>query len=219
MYFPHPTLPPNQAQPTPSAQTQQPPIQQTPGVQQTNSAQHVPYGLALQAPNPPQISYAQGELTVTANNSSLLDILNGVERATGAHVEGALADSERVFGRFGPGTPRQVLDALLSGSRYDFILLGSLDDPGDVQRIVLTQRGSAPPTTAQNQPQYRAPEPEEQSDSEPTYQPDISEQPQPAPETTAPANEPQQVKTPEQLLQELQRLRQQQQQQQQQNPH
>src|SRR5581483_3940007 len=194
-----------------------------------------PYGLALQPPNPPSISYASGELTIVANNSSLADIVSGIERATGVRVEGTTPDSERVFGQFGPGSPRDVLNSLFDGSRYDFILVGSLDNPADVRTIILSPHGTAPAagvSTANNQP-YRPPEnneDQEDNDQAPAYQGGEgrpvqnvpSEQvrvPQPPP--VQPQQQPQQqqqqqVKTPEQLRQELERLRQQQQQQQQQ---
>ncbi|HWC17173.1 MAG TPA: hypothetical protein VG498_09165, partial [Terriglobales bacterium] len=58
--------PSGQAVPQPQAQIPQPPS-----------------GLALQPPNPPRISYVNGELTVVANNSALLDIMSAIERATG----------------------------------------------------------------------------------------------------------------------------------------
>jgi hypothetical protein len=190
-----------------------------------------PYGLALQPANPPRISYANGELTVVANNSSLTDIMSGIERATGARLEGSQPDTERVFGQFGPGSPRDVLDSLLSGSRYDFILVGAIDDPGGVKTIMLSPHGSsaAGGSVAQNQPMPTRPNitenPDDDNDEGVATQQSVSEAPQPArtvpseqsqpPQNSQQQQQQQQVKTPEQLLQELQRLRQQQQQQQQ----
>ncbi|HWC18978.1 MAG TPA: hypothetical protein VG498_18345, partial [Terriglobales bacterium] len=154
------------------------------------------------------------------------DIMSAIERATGVRVEGTRPDAERVFGQFGPSSPRDVLNSLFSGSKYDFILTGSLDDPGGVQTIILSPHGTAAVTSgtvsAANQPN---PRPTENDDDEaPAYQPPISEAPVPmvnSPEAApqrGQQEQQQQVKTPEQLLQELQRLRQQQQQQQGQQP-
>jgi hypothetical protein len=188
--------------------------------------------MASKPANPPRISFAAGELTVTADNSSMGDVLRGISRATGAHLEGSQSDPERVFGQFGPDTPRAVLSSLLSGSRYDFILVGAIDDPGVVQRILLSPRGVAPSTSAtaanQGAPRqgFSTPQPEEEDSNESFVapQPQVVEQPaqaqapQPADQSQSQQQfgQPQQtVKTPEQLLQELQRLRQQQQQQQQ----
>jgi outer membrane biosynthesis protein TonB len=220
MQFPHATAPPQQQpaapqpQPSPQATNAQPAAQQ---------AQQGPYGLALQPANPPKISYAGGQLTVTADNSALPDILSSVVRVTGAQLEGSRPpESERVFGQFGPGSPRDVLNSLLVGSHFDYILVGALDDPGKVRQVMLTPHGSSMQSaaaSASNQPQEEpTPAPEEEENV-------VNVQPEPPPPpaqvNTSPEPAPgqQQVKTPEQLLQELQRLRQQQQQQQQENPH
>jgi hypothetical protein len=218
--FPHATLPANQQPqqtvnvPQPAQNAQQPAQQQP----------QTPYGLALKPANPPQVTYAGGELTVVANNSSLADILTGIDRLVGAHLEGARPNSERVFGQFGPGSPRAVLDSLLSGSPYDFILVGAIDDPGGVQKILLTPHGNAavPGTNAANQ----QPNSSEEEENEAANQPE-PEPPQPIVQPNLPSEQvqqqsqsptQQQVKTPEQLLEELQRMRQQQMQQQGTNP-
>ena len=201
----------------------------------TSGSPQAPYGLALQAPNPPSISFANGELAIVANNSSLADIVTGIERATGVRVEGTRPDSERVFGQFGPGSPRDVLNSLFDGSHYDFILVGSLENPADVRTIILSPHGTAPAagvSTANSQP-YQAPqsnEDQEETEQAPVYRGGEGQPVQnvPSEQATPPSSgqqqqqqpgqqqQQQQVKTPEQLLQELQRLRQQQQQQNQQ---
>jgi len=219
---------PNGGAPAPSTQTA--PQSSQAATQQPQTA----YGLALQPANPPRISYANGELTVVADNSSMADVMSGIERAIGARLDGTQPESERVFGQFGPGSPRDVLNSLLSGSRYDFILVGAIDDPGAVQTIMLSPHGASPTagSVAQNQPTpgpNTAANPDDDNEEGVAAQQSMSEAPQsartppqpgqyPASEqTTLPQNgqqqQQQQVKTPEQLLQELQRLRQQQQQQ------
>jgi hypothetical protein len=181
-----------------------------------------PYGLALQPANPPRISYVGGQLTVVADNSSLHDVIGSIAKVTGAEIEGSQPDSERVFGKFGPGTPREVLDSLLTGSPYDFILVGAVEDPGNVRKVLLTKHGTplAGALAANNEPQRSGaptpPEEEEGTDTAPTVVPEPVQQVAPPEQPQQSPNQPQ-VKTPEQLLQELQRLRQQQQQQQQGN--
>lgn len=218
--FPHPPAP-DQEQPIPQ------PSQQ--GIVPQNSqpqapAQQSEYGVALKPANPPRISYAGGVLAVTADNSSLADIVAGIQRAIGARVEGTRPDGERVFGQFGPGTPRDVLNSLFTGSHYDFILAGAIDDPGGVQRIMLSPHGASAPgntTTAGNQqpqrPNFPTPAADD-DDNEGFVTPQPVEVQQAPNQTNVPSEQSQpgqqQVKTPEQLLQELQRLRQQQQQQQ-----
>ena len=222
--IPQPTLSGQPASPQ-SSQTQAP---QTQGGQQ-NASQSQPAqtltGPAQQPANPPRISYVGGLLTIAAENSSLTDILTTVQRLTHAQLEGTQPRSERVFGQFGPGTPRDVLNSLLSGSRYDFILVGAIDDPGGVDRIMLSPRAnSASGNTTGNQTAVRQNIPTSSQDTDDDNE-GIAQVPEPQ-QAPVPQQQPphvppgqQQVKTPEQLLEELQRLRQQQQQQPQQtNP-
>lgn len=216
--FPHPTLPVQQA--TPQPQTTSPQAQQQPTAPQTAPQQpQEPAGAELQPANPPRVSFVGGLLTVVAENSTLADILKAVETVTHASLEGTHPDAERVFGQFGPGAPRPVLNSILSGSRYDFILVGGIDDPGGVERIMLSPHGTAPAvrnSANQTMARQNAPTPNsEDDDNEVVAQPEIQQQAPPVPseQVQPPVQQQPQVKTPEQLLQELQRLRQIQQQQ------
>jgi hypothetical protein len=163
-------------------------------------------------------------LTIVAENSTLSDILRAVKTQTGAAVEIPPNATERVVTHLGPGAPRDVLSSLLNGSHFNYVMLGSPTNPAKVDRVILTSKsgsmpagGSAPGVPAQNNP---APVPVDEADPQPSV--DISEQPtEDAPENTAsqedqpqqPPNGQSQVKTPEQLLRELQQQQQQQQQQ------
>ena len=163
------------------------------------------------------------------------DVLNAVKQKTGAAVDMPASSSERVVGRFGPGAPRDVLAQLLNGSHYDYVLLGSPADPGALKKIVLMARAAGPePAPSQQQNSFQqnqnlqaVPEvdneqnttddsnnevpPEVQQQEEESQQPDQNLQQEGQPGQNGPV-----VKTPEQLLRELQQ--QQQQQQQPQNP-
>jgi hypothetical protein len=173
-------------------------------------------GAELRPPSPASISYAGGQLTIFADNSALSDILKTIGKTLGARLEGTTPGAERVFGQYGPGQPREVLDSLLHGSKYDFILVSPIDDADRVQRILLSPHGAASAATVQ--PNSAPPQNVEEEEDD-TYavvpQPVAPQHDEPVP-PAAPAQQPngqQQVKTPEQLLQELQRLRMQQQQQ------
>jgi hypothetical protein len=169
---------------------------------------------------PPKVSFSKGLLTIVAENSTLSDILRAVRAQTGAAVEIPPNASERVVAHLGPGVPRDVLASLLNGSHFNYVMLGSPTNPDKVDRIILTSKSGTVPDAA--------PVPAGQNNTaavpvdEPDTQPDIAEQPaeggaddsaaeesQPAPPNSQP-----QVKTPEQLLRELQQQQQQQQQQQ-----
>ena len=186
--------------------------------------------------SPPQVSFQGGQLTIEARNSTMSDVLNAVKQKTGAAVDMPVVSSERVVGVFGPGAPRDVIAQLLNGSHYDYVLLGSPADPGALKKIVLMARAAGPEPVSQQQPaqayqnQNLQAVPEVDNDQgvtednssevpqEVQQQPDESQQPDQnlQQDQTQPGQNGPVVKTPEQLLRELQQ--QQQQQQQQQNP-
>jgi hypothetical protein len=186
----------------------------------------------------PRVSYQNGLLSIDAPNSSMTDVLNAVKRQTGANIEvPAGASGDRIVARLGPGKPKDVLASLLSGSRFNFIILGPPQNPDAVQRVILTRRqngstGSAPAQQSMNPQVVPAPSSDDDAEAPEEIEPDTPEE-APQPEATAPTMQPgqepaqqqqgqgqeqnpNQPKTPEQLLQELQRMQQQQQQGQQQ---
>src|SRR5947209_2126125 len=100
---------------------------------------------------PPRISYSDGKLTVIAENSTLGDVLNSIHNATGMQIESSGGSAnERVAAKIGPGTVREVLLAVLEGSHYDYILLGSESNPENIDKVILTPKsgGVGAPTTA-----------------------------------------------------------------------
>jgi hypothetical protein len=171
---------------------------------------------------PPQVKYSRGQLTIVTENSTLSDILRAVRTQTGAVVEVPPNATERVVTHLGPGPAREVLAALLNGSHFNYVMMGSAAHPDSVERLILTSKsGVAPPSGAAEAP---AQNPEVQMDDPGTPGTDISEQPvdqsseNAANEDDQQPNGQPQVKTPEQLLRELQQQQQVQQQQQQQTP-
>ncbi len=172
---------------------------------------------------PPRVSMQNGMLTISADNSTMGDILSAVRKQTGAVLDVPPGlSSERVATRLGPGTPQSVIQQLFIGSKFDYIIVGSPQDPSALQRIIVTPRGAAGATMASNQPVNRPPQayqpPAEATDGTDTV--DETPEPEPAPPEQPPVVTPptqaqpysNQPKTPEQLLQELQQMQQQQQQ-------
>jgi hypothetical protein len=189
--------------------------------------------------SPPQVSFNSGILTIIASNSSLGDILRAVHRQTGAVVDAPGNATERVVGKFGPGPARDVLSALLNGSHFNYVLLGSATNPNALERVLLISRSiggeqpaqqanvmtppnPAPPAAGMPQAAENADGSSDDASGEMPQdatdtvddqanqeQPEDQQQPQPAPFGQGG------VKTPEQLLQELQQRQQQMQQQQQ----
>jgi hypothetical protein len=159
-----------------------------------------------------QIVFADDSLSIRADNSSLAAILRQIASSSGMKVEG-LGGDERVFGNFGPGAPRDVLANLLDGTAYNLVLLGDLNN-GAPRELILTpatRGGSTAPLSPA--PQANA---DEASNEQETVdvQPPPPDVPPPPPPGTTPQTPPG-VRSPQQLFEQLQRMRAGQQQQQQ----
>lgn len=125
-------------------------------------------------PRAPIVAYENDQLTILADNATLSGILQLVRERTGALLDLPTGADERVFGRWGPGPVREVLAALLNGSRFNYVMLGSAADPNGLAQIILSAKppesavNSAPvqqaaamppePVEAEIQPQYQQPE-------------------------------------------------------------
>ena len=193
---------------------------------------------AQMPPTTPQVTYSNGLLTIVANNSTLSDVLHAVASTHRRHSGGARTTDLRAGGaaHIGPASPREVLTDLLTGPGFDYILVGSDADPNGVRNIILTPNqpsGGASVAMAQPAPQP-APAAEQEDDDddqasaatspptgrvEPQPSPGRRQftQPQPPDQTAQPAQpaqptgeggNPQQVKTPEQLLEQLRKMQQ-----------
>jgi hypothetical protein len=264
--------PPQSTKPAEAAKPSavQPPAQvQTPAQTEAPQQPVYPPRPEQMAPVAPLVTYQNGQLSIVAQNATLSSILSAVKTRTGAQLDmPADAANDRVAAQLGPGNPRDVIASLLQGSRFDYIVLGSVDDPNLLSQIVLTTRrggsgagtavaGGGPSSSGGSsaqtapfrggvsRPEINAEEEEAEPPPPPEPEPvPAAENPQPqpgvyqpgAPGMNVPGGNPQgavpgqanpqqpgqvpgqpgQVRTPEQLLQELQRMQQQQQQQQQQ---
>lgn len=90
-----------------------------------------------------QVSYAGGQLTIDAVDSTLGAILTKVAALVGAKFQvptGANSEHLNVV-KLGPGPARQVLASLLYGSNFDYFILASDTDPNGIQNLLLTPRG------------------------------------------------------------------------------
>ena len=175
-------------------------------------------------PSRAQITYTSGTLSVSANNSSLNQILRQISSETGMKIIGGVTD-ERVFGQYGPATPDQVLSALLDGTGSNMLIVHR--DGDAPAELVLTPRqgGPTPPNpnaiANDGRPEPQGPQPTQADQSLPAPAPNVppvtpAANPG-APAGSAPADgsqpdSPNGVKTPQQIYEQLQRMRQQQQQ-------
>jgi hypothetical protein len=182
----------------------------------------VPLTPSQQQPKRAQVTLANGILSISADNSSLNQILRQISHDTGIKITGGVMD-ERVFGQYGPAAPGQILAELLDGTGSNMILVKH--DGDAAQELILTPRqgGPTPPNPnagasddkesedSQSQP---APEPQPAAEAVPDRNrtaPPISPA-APGASTPADASQPDSpngVKTPQQIYEQLQHLRQQ----------
>jgi len=189
----------------------------------TGPVQAIP--LDSMAPVPPQVSYQNSQLTIVAPNSTLADILRAVRKQTGAEIEVPSAP-ERVVTHLGPGPARDIIAELLNGSRFNYVLLGSPADNAQLTRVVLVAKSGSEnmsppsgPAVAEQQPgvvpsgaplappaqQDAADAPDAAEAAEETID-ENADQAAAEAEQQQPANGQEQpgVKTPQEMLQEMQ---------------
>jgi hypothetical protein len=192
----------------------------------------IPLVPSQRPPNRAQITYANGTLSISADNSSLNQILRQIASDTGMKITGGVSD-ERVFGHYGPAEPAEILAELLDGTGSNMILV-QRDAPAPAELILTPRQGGPTPPNPnahafddraerpdRSEPQEVAPAQAVQPEpvAAPNGQPGTPAANQGAPAGTSPANSsepdsPNGVKTPQQIYEQLQRLRSQQQQQQ-----
>lgn len=182
----------------------------------------------------PQVTFQNNQLTINAPNSTLADILRAIRKQTGAEIDIPPAP-ERVVTHLGPGPARSVVADLLNGSRFNYVLLGSPSDDSALARVVLVaksgpdnippmatspgqpgiaQTGVAPGQMQENQPDMNA---DSADDNAANDDNNAVETPAAEPEQVPPGSPGQNaIKTPQQMLQEMQQRQMQLQQQQQQ---
>jgi len=167
------------------------------------------------------VTYLNGSLSVSADNSSLNQILRQIASDTGMKITGGVAD-ERVFGHYGPADPAQVLASLLDGTGSNMILVHR--DPPAPAELILTPRqgGPTPPNPnaaafedrpeRREPPQPQAPQPDATSSTPVTPAPPANPGTPggTSPPNSSPPDSPNGIKTPQQIYEQLQRLRQQQ---------
>ena len=95
-------------------------------------------------PGVPLVSWDGSQLTITADNSTLADILVAIRTRTGAEIDvPANASRERIAARLGPGPAREIIATLLSWTDFDYIIQASDNDPAGIQSVLLTPRDKA----------------------------------------------------------------------------
>ncbi|MBB6146687.1 hypothetical protein HNQ77_004666 [Silvibacterium bohemicum] len=161
-----------------------------------------------------KVDLAGGKLTIAANNSSLSAILNQLSTSAGMTVDGMNKD-QRIFGTYGPGDPREILSALLDGTGYNIVMFGKTT-AGTPSQLTLSPRGASAGSAAAGgmRNSVRSNQDDEDEEPAPTQYQDNQPPPQPAPSSPGPGVPGQPnggVRTPQQILQDMQSRQQQQQ--------
>jgi AMIN domain len=88
------------------------------------------------------VSDHSGLLSIRADRATLAEVLNEVHRKTGADI--AIppgAEIDEIVVDLGPAPANQVLTSLLNGTRFNYIIVGSAEDPSQLQSVLLTPKG------------------------------------------------------------------------------
>jgi hypothetical protein len=88
----------------------------------------------------PNVTYINGKLRVVAKNAILSDILKAIAAKTGAAIEVPEGANERVVSQLGPAPARDVIAALLNGSHYNYVMVGTEADSEVVARVIVTAK-------------------------------------------------------------------------------
>jgi hypothetical protein len=120
-----------------------------------------PATLAENPPKAPKVTCDGDQLTISANNSTLGSVLAAVHACIGIQIDiPAGAGGGRTFEQLGPGPERQVLESLLSGTDFNYVIGSSDEDPGKVETVLLMERttevaANAPPSDRSLSPARR----------------------------------------------------------------
>jgi hypothetical protein len=86
------------------------------------------------------VTYENGEVTVKARNATLGQVLRAICTQIGAGLDAESDDPEPIVGTFGPGAAKDVLASLLIGSRFNYVMQASDDDPKILARIIVVPK-------------------------------------------------------------------------------
>lgn len=97
----------------------------------------------------PLVSLQDGKITINSRDAKLGEILEAIERLTGITVDIPPAGAdERIFDNVGPMLVREALVKLLDGTKFNYIIVSSAQDPQAVKKLILSTQTNTPPITA-----------------------------------------------------------------------
>ncbi|WP_263352209.1 hypothetical protein [Acidicapsa acidisoli] len=93
------------------------------------------------APKASAVSYSDGMLTINAQNIPLRDVIGAIRTRTGISVElPAESMDDPIFDHVGPAPLRDALTQFLYGSKFNYVIQTSFEDPQHVTKLILSSR-------------------------------------------------------------------------------
>jgi hypothetical protein len=85
------------------------------------------------------VSYQAGQLKIDAEGATLAAVLELVAAKTGAIIDVPPGSGlERIVEHLGSGEPKDVLNQLLNGSHFNFVIVSSPQHPNPPERVLLS---------------------------------------------------------------------------------
>jgi hypothetical protein len=176
-------------------------IASRPGLVNTSyPVQSAPISISVSAPAPAParpalvVSFQAGLLTISSNKASLSEILFAVHQRTGAEIAiPAGAEQEQVVADLGPATAPEVLAHLLNGTKFNFLILSSANDPSLLDRVILSERPEGAMAASRPLPQIQTREDDDEAADRgtppppPPVEPENQPQPTPPPDAKPPS--------------------------------
>jgi len=167
-----------------------------PGLVVTNyTTRAEPVRLETSAQPTLEVTFRNGLLGIRANKVTLSEVLFAVQQRTGAEISiAAGAEQERVVADIAPGSAPEVLARLLNGSKFNFLILSAVNDPGQLDRVILSARAEGgaepiPPIAAQNDDAVDDPPPIARAQAGNGAPEPVPVPPRPQPDLKAPVDE------------------------------
>ncbi|HEY1463144.1 MAG TPA: AMIN domain-containing protein, partial [Terriglobales bacterium] len=136
-------------------------------------------------PSDVRVEFKNGKLSIWADKATLASVLYEIQKRTGADISiPPSASQEKIVVDIAPAPAREALASLLEGSHFDFILLGSEQNPQLLRSVVITQRGQGVASNDAYYPAVQSAPPDSANDQSPpdTSQSDIQTTPEPQPD-------------------------------------
>ena len=154
------------------------------------------------APAPPprkvEVNFSNGKLKIWADKATLSEVLTEVHRKTGAEVTiPPGSGQDPIIANLGPAPAREVLAALLYGSPFNFVIIGSDNDPSQLRGIFLTSRQGGSGDSGMSYPAVQAAQVRQVPDQAMSAPENDNPPPEAAPNNAEPEMAPNQPAQPE----------------------